>query len=186
VKWACSWACHSRHWGASAAPSRSTPRSSLSSAGASTLRFQFRGVGLSAGRHDEGRGERDDVRAALDWTQARSAGQPLLLAGFSFGAWMALEAGCPAPEVAGLFLAGLAHRAFEWGDPRTCRKPLACVQAERDEFMHPDEAFSLVESSVGRRRLVRVPGASHLFTEDLGTLEREAQAAFVWLLEGAA
>lgn len=156
------------------------------SAGASTLRFQFRGVGSSEGRHDAGRGERDDVRAALGWVLPRAAGRPIFLAGFSFGAWMALEAGCPAAEVAGLLLAGLAHRDFDTGEPRGCPKPLACVQADGDQFMGPDEVETLLGSPTFPRRLVRVPGASHLFTEDLGTLEREAQAAFVWLLEGAA
>jgi alpha/beta superfamily hydrolase len=155
-------------------------------AGASTLRFQFRGVGGSEGRHDAGRGERDDVRAALGWVRPRAGGRPLLLAGFSFGAWMALEAGCPQSEVTGLLLAGLAHRDFEAGAPRDCPKPLACVQAEGDQFMHPDEVATLLGSPAFPRRLARVPGASHLFTEDLGTLEREARAAFVWLLEGAA
>jgi len=156
------------------------------SAGASTLRFQFRGVGGSEGRHDGGRGERDDVRAALGWTRERASDRPLLLAGFSFGAWMALEAGCPAPEVAGLLLAGLAHRQFEAGSPGACPKPLACVQAEGDQFMGPADVAALVASPVRPRRVVQVPGASHLFTEDLVALEREARAAFVWLLEGAA
>lgn len=155
------------------------------SAGTSTLRFQFRGVGRSEGRHDAGRGERDDVRAALGWTRARAPGVPLLLAGFSFGAWMALEAGCPAAEVKGLLLAGLAQRTFDQ-DPGSCPKPVACIQAEKDQFLGPDEVTSLLGVAAARRRLVRVPGASHLFTEDLGTLEREARAAFDWLLEGAA
>src|SRR5579859_3643500 len=55
----------------------------LQSFGLPTLRFNFRGTGLSEGEHDDGHGERDDVRAALDWLTERSGGLPVLVAGFS-------------------------------------------------------------------------------------------------------
>src|SRR5438067_4231408 len=57
----------------------------LSSFGFPVLRFNFRGAGLSEGRHDEGRGEVEDVRAAIDWLD-ESFGLPIIFAGFSFGA----------------------------------------------------------------------------------------------------
>ena len=57
----------------------------MHSFGLPTLRFNFRGTGLSEGEHDEGRGEREDVRAALDWLQHRYS-LPVLVTGFSFGA----------------------------------------------------------------------------------------------------
>lgn len=58
------------------------------------LRFNFRGVGQSQGTYDEGRGEVEDVEAAAAYLGAQSAaeGQPLALVGYSFGAWVALEA----------------------------------------------------------------------------------------------
>src|ERR1700743_2527116 len=65
----------------------------MQSLGLATPRFNFRGTGLSEGEHDEGRGERDDVRAALDWLQQRFA-LPVLVVGFSFGAHVALKACC--------------------------------------------------------------------------------------------
>jgi alpha/beta superfamily hydrolase len=152
------------------------------SSGVSTLRFQFRGVGLSAGSHDGGRGERDDVRAALSWTAARRPGKPLLLAGFSFGAGMAVAVGCEEPRVAGLLVAGLADRAS--GDAaRACGKPLASIQAEGDEFQTPADVAALLRGSEHPRRTATVHGTSHLFTEGLDRLEREAAAAFEWLLE---
>lgn len=152
--------------------------------GVSTLRFQFRGVGLSAGTHDGGRGERDDVRAALGWTSRQRPGEPLLLAGFSFGARVAVEVGGLAP-VAGLLLAGIADRAS--GEAaRACVKPVACIQAEGDEFLAPAELAALLGGSRGPRRTSVIHGTSHLFTEDLDSLEREAGAAVDWLLEVAA
>jgi len=150
--------------------------------GASTLRFQFRGVGLSAGSHDGGRGERDDVRAALAWAAARRPGEPLLLAGFSFGARMAVEVGCREPSVSGLLVAGLADRA-SGSAAGACARPLASIQAERDEFQSPAEVEALLRASEHPRRTATVPGASHLFTEALDQLEREAALAFRWLLE---
>src|SRR6202142_634483 len=56
----------------------------LSSFGLPVLRFNFRGTGLSQGEHDNGRGEQDDVRAALDYLAREFPGKPILLAGFSF------------------------------------------------------------------------------------------------------
>src|SRR5499433_3302755 len=58
------------------------------------LRFNFRGTGLSQGVHDDGRGEVEDVRAALDWLEAEYR-VPIIFAGFSFGAAVGLRAGCP-------------------------------------------------------------------------------------------
>src|SRR5216684_1854620 len=58
------------------------------------LRFNFRGTGLSHGEHDHGRGETDDVKAALDWLD-REFHLPLIFAGFSFGAAVGLGAACP-------------------------------------------------------------------------------------------
>jgi alpha/beta superfamily hydrolase len=155
--------------------------------GVSTLRFQFRGVGLSQGRHDGGRGEQGDVRAALAWLADRQPGRPRLLCGFSFGAWMALLAGCPDPSLTGLLCAGLAVRSFDLAAPaRGCPHPVAAVQAERDELGSPGEVEALFQGAAAPRRLAVVPGASHLFTEDLPGLEREAGLAFDWLLRGAA
>lgn len=159
------------------------------SAGVATLRFQFRGVGLSAGRHDEGRGEQDDVRAALAWVREKRA-PPLLLAGFSFGAQMSLEvasadAAGGGRAISGVLAAGLPLGGGEGARARGYPGPLASIQGERDEVASAADIASALQGSEGPRRMAAVPGASHLFTEDLGTLEREAEAAFGWLLEVA-
>jgi alpha/beta superfamily hydrolase len=152
--------------------------------GGISLRFNFRGVGLSAGRHDEGRGEVDDVRAALALVARRRPELKRLCCGFSFGAWMALEAGCPDPEVPAVLCAGLALklRPSAAGIARSCPKPLAVVQAENDEFGAPAEVGDALASAAGPRRLAVLKGATHLCTEDLAGLEREAEAALGWLL----
>lgn len=158
--------------------------------GGAALRFNFRGVGRSAGRYGGGDGEAEDTRAALRWLAERRPGLPLLACGFSFGAWMALLAGGDDPRVVGLLLAGLALRAADLerfrdsGRVREVEKPIAIVQAEADQFGAPGEVREVIAGSRGPRRLVAVPGATHLFTEDLPALQREAEAALDWLLGG--
>src|SRR6478672_12851341 len=70
----------------------------LNSFGFPVLRFNFRGTGLSHDRHDEGRGEADDVRSALDWLD-NEFHLPIIFAGFSFGAAVGLQAACPDQRV---------------------------------------------------------------------------------------
>jgi len=157
------------------------------SQGGITLRFNFRGVGLSAGRHDHGAGEVDDARAALRLLAERYPALPRHACGFSFGAWMALGAGCPDPEVQGVLCAGLALTMREdvVEAVRTCAKPVAVVQAAADEFGGVDAVERALQGASGPRRLMVVPGATHLFTEALDALEREAAGAMQWLLGAA-
>jgi alpha/beta superfamily hydrolase len=155
--------------------------------GGIALRFNFRGVGRSAGRFDAGRGEADDARAALAWLAASHPGLPLLSCGFSFGAWMALLAGGADPRVTGLLLAGVAVKAQgledfrETGRLRELEKPLAVVQAGEDDLGPPAEIQAALDGSRAPRRFAVVPGASHLFVEDLPALQREAEAGVAWL-----
>jgi fermentation-respiration switch protein FrsA (DUF1100 family) len=103
---------------------------------------------------------------------------------------MAILAGGAEPRVSGLLVAGLALRAPDLarfrdsGRARDLEKPLAVVQAGHDEFGTPAEVEAALAGSRGPRRLVDVPGATHLFTEHLEPLQREAEAALGWLLEG--
>jgi alpha/beta superfamily hydrolase len=155
--------------------------------GGASLRFNFRGVGLSAGSYDGGLGEAEDAKAGLAWLVERHPALPRLACGFSFGSWMALRAGCPDTSVRGVLCAGLALSLRDLAGPvaRQCEKPVAVVQAERDEFGAPEEVGHALAGSAAARRLGVVKGATHLFTEDLAGLEREAAAALSWLLGDA-
>src|ERR1700750_2844278 len=73
----------------------------FSGLGLPVLRFNFRGVGLSEGEFDHGAGELDDARAALDWMDS-TLQLPILVAGFSFGSFVGMRAGCGDPRVPGL------------------------------------------------------------------------------------
>jgi len=155
-------------------------------AGGTTLRFNYRGVGRSAGRYAGGVGEADDARVALSRLRELAPGLPIVASGFSFGAWIAVEL-AGEPGVWGLVLAGLALRTAELGTLRQPERvravaaPLAVVQAEGDQFGSPEEVREALAGSVGPRRLSTVARATHLFSEDLAGLEREAGAALAWV-----
>src|SRR5438552_10187708 len=87
-----------------------------SETGLSTLRFNFRGVGRSAGAYAQGKGEQDDLRAALAMLRSRlPQGRPLGLAGYSFGAWIAAGVTGPALPLAGLCLIAPPLAMFDFG-----------------------------------------------------------------------
>jgi alpha/beta superfamily hydrolase len=157
-------------------------------AGGVSLRFNYRGVGLSEGRYDRGRGEADDAAAALAFLAARHPALPRLCAGFSFGAYAALAAGPRDPGVGGLLLAGLSlvpvtDLPRDLGPLRALALPVAVVQAEQDQFGAPGQVRDALEGSAGPRRVAVVKRATHLFTEALDDLQLEAEAAAGWLLD---
>jgi alpha/beta superfamily hydrolase len=146
--------------------------------GAAVLRFNFRGVGRSQGTHDEGRGEQDDVRAALDEMRRRFPGLPLIAGGFSFGASMALRAGCAYGAVGALFALGLPLSMMpDVGFLQACRAPRLFVQGEQDQYGGADRLRELVARLPEPRALVVVPGADHFFGGHLDELQ-EAVASW--------
>lgn len=146
----------------------------LNGFGFPVLRFNFRGTGLSAGSHDQGRGEVEDVRAALDWLD-REFHLPIVFAGFSFGVWVGLRAACPDARVAALISLGtpvdVEGRAYDYSFLRDCAKPKLFVSGARDEFGPPGEVERIVSSAAEPRRLVRIPGADHFFEGRLPAVE---------------
>lgn len=160
-------------------------------AGGVTLRFNYRGVGLSHGQYDRGLGEADDAEAALLFLAARHPDLPRLCCGFSFGAFAALAAGPRDSGVRGLLLAGLALTPVpdlqrDLGSLRALPLPVAVVQAGQDQFGSPAQIRAALEGSSGPRRVSEVRHATHLFTEALDDLQLEAEAAAGWLLDAHA
>ncbi len=156
--------------------------------GGLTLRFNYRGVGLSTGSYDEGRGETEDARAGLALLAARRPDLPRLAGGFSFGAWVALRAGCGDEAVRAVVCAGVALREVRdlpLSLLRDCPKPLAVVQAERDEFGEPEGVRELLQGGLAPRQLIQVDGATHLFTERLPEYQRACEEALRWALGAA-
>jgi alpha/beta superfamily hydrolase len=150
----------------------------LQAHGAAVLRFNFRGVGRSEGTHDEGRGEQDDVRAAMDEMERRFPGVPLVLGGFSFGSTMALRVAAAHARPRAAFALGFPLRMLdETSFVAAVRAPRLFVQGEHDAFGGRDEITRFVEPLPEPRRLVVVPGADHFFA---GHLEELQQAVAEW------
>ena len=136
---------HPQHGGNMHSLVVSTLFNHLVGAGCAVLRFNFRGVGSSEGEHDFGVGEQLDVRAAVGAMAAAGDSQsPLVLAGWSFGADLALT--CDLPELAGWFLVApplrvlSADRLKAASDPR----PKWLAVPERDQFNPPDQAQAAI------------------------------------------
>ncbi len=154
----------------------------LNSCGFPVLRFNFRGAGLSQGEHDEGNGEVDDVRAALDWLDAEFH-LPLVFAGFSFGAAVGLKAACSDSRVkaaigvgipAGPVAAGTeVPRTYTLDFLRECAKPKLFVSGARDQFGPRAKLEALLASVPEPKKLVLIEGADHFFEGRLREL-REA------------
>jgi alpha/beta superfamily hydrolase len=129
------------------------------------LRFNFRGVGGSAGYFDGGRGEIDDMRSALDHLARAYPGRSLVAGGFSFGAWVAAVAGRADDRVAALVSIGTPIGIYGAGYLRDITKPALFVQADADEFGPVEELAEVVRGYRGPARLVRVEGTGHLFAD---------------------
>jgi uncharacterized protein len=143
----------------------------LQAHGAAVLRFNFRGVGGSEGVHDEGRGEQDDVRAALEDMARRFPGLPLLLGGFSFGSNMALRVGCAETRVKALLAMGFPlSMVNDTSFLETCTKPRLFVQGDGDEFGPAETLRQIVDRLSPPRELVVVPQSDHFFTGRLDAL----------------
>ena len=141
------------------------------------LRFNFRGVGLSEGVHDRGRGEVEDARAALTELARRLPSLPLVLGGFSFGSVVSARLARSDGRVAALFLLGFpAERVKDPADLQAIRVPRLFVQGEHDAFGGAESIRRLVEPLPEPRSLVVVPGADHFFAGKLDALQAAVAA----------
>ena len=146
----------------------------LHSFGFPVLRFNFRGAGLSEGEHDEGRGEVDDVGAALDWL-ASEFHLPIIFCGFSFGAATGLRAACSDDRVVGLVSLGtpvaVEGRVYAYGFLGDCIKPKLFVSGSRDQYSPHENLIRLVEIAPEPKELVIVDGADHFFEGHLTEMQ---------------
>lgn len=139
-------------------------------ANVATLRFNFRGAGLSAGKHDEGEGEQDDVMAAIEWAKKMHPGKKLIVGGFSFGAWVASRVACELPEVKGIFLIGTPINKYDFGHLLGWERPILFLHGTEDEHGSVDKLEKLV-AQVRNAEVVIVTGADHFFTKQLDTVD---------------
>ncbi|MBD9513495.1 MULTISPECIES: alpha/beta hydrolase [unclassified Pseudomonas] len=147
-------------------------------AGYATLRFNFRGVGQSAGSYAEGRGEIDDALAAARWLAEQHPGLPLTLMGFSFGSCVAGNAAERLEEegadLAQLFMLAPPVERFDVDLPERC--PLTVIQPEADEVVTPERVYAWSAEQSKPHELIRIPECSHFFHGKLIELKDLIQA----------
>jgi alpha/beta superfamily hydrolase len=150
------------------------------------LRFNFRGTGLSQGTYD-GKLEAGDVLAAMDWL-VNEYNRPLILAGFSFGAAMALSACCSLDEnrasIRALALLGIPTEAegreYKYRFLANCTTPKLFLSGDHDQYAPSTQLAHVVDSAAEPKRLLLIGGADHFFT---GQLRPMQQALCGWLKE---
>lgn len=134
--------------------------------GLPVLRFNFRGAGKSAGEHDHGRGEQEDVRAALDWLE-REYRVPIVFCGFSFGAATGLRVGCGDARVMALISLGtpvsVDERHYRYEFLQDCAKPKLFVSSDHDQYAPRAELESVLEAVPEPRQVVFIPSRDHFF-----------------------
>jgi alpha/beta superfamily hydrolase len=154
----------------------------LNGLGFPVLRFNFRGAGLSEGEHDFGRGEVEDVRAALDWLD-REFHLPIILAGFSFGAAVGTRAACPDPRVVALIGAGVPvqveDRGYSYAFLQACGKPKLFISGGQDEYGPRQALEQIVAIAAEPKKFALVEGVGHFFDHRLDELRRQVET---WVL----
>jgi alpha/beta superfamily hydrolase len=140
---------------------------SLRELGATTVRFNFRGAGASAGTFDSGDGELDDLRTVVAWARAARPGHALWLGGFSFGAYVSVRA---AAELEPALLLSIAPPAGRWEFESipAPTMPWLVIQGEADEIVDPQAVYAWLEKlDPPQLELVRMPDTSHFFHRKL-------------------
>jgi hypothetical protein len=144
------------------------------------LRFNFRGTGLSEGEHGDGLGERDDVRTALDYLEDEYPGARLLVAGFSFGAWVGLRVACEDPRVTRLIGIGIPVAQKDMRFMRECERPKLFISGSADDYGPLDKVEEVFAIMRDPKRLRIVAGVDHFFT---GKLPKVGEEITTWLKE---
>lgn len=135
----------------------------LARVGCEVLRFNFRGVGKSAGSYAEGIGEREDFRAALDLMASRHPGVPLWAAGMSFGAWVGLSTGAADPRVSLLLGVAMPVNKYDFGAVAASERAKFFVHGELDEICSEKQIREFYAAAADPKELAIIDSANHLF-----------------------
>src|SRR6185312_3588573 len=145
--------------------------------GALSLRFNFRGVGRSAGSFDHGIGETGDALTAIDWLSSQHPGLPLWLGGFSFGSYVALRAQSQR-QVVRLVTVAPAVERFDTGGIVLPDCPWLLVQGDADDVVSPQAVLGWARGLAKPPRILEMSGAGHFFHGRLNELREAVVAAF--------
>jgi uncharacterized protein len=145
--------------------------------GVASVRFNFRGVGASAGSFAHGEGETEDALAVIEWVRSQCPGTPVWLAGFSFGAYVALRAASPA-QVGGLITVAPAVHLYDFSTLTLPQCPWLLIQGEADEIVPVEAVHDWLSGIAPQPQTLFLPDVGHFFHGHLNDL-RSALRAFV-------
>jgi uncharacterized protein len=143
----------------------------LRRSGSIVLRFNFRGVGSSAGSYDHTIGELEDARAAQAWLRARYPDLPFSLAGFSFGSRIIMRLGCQIAGARRMIAAGFPTWREDNSYLTQCIVPKRFIQSTIDEFGPRPELEALFETMAQPKELLFIEAQDHFFAGALEKLE---------------
>ncbi len=163
---------HPQHGGTMHNKVVTTLAQALRDVGINTVRFNFRGVGASVGAFDAGVGELRDCLSIAHWVQSQAPEQALLLAGFSFGAGIALRAASALAPIALVTIAPAIREQNELNTP-PIRCPWIIIQGENDEIIDPHQVYLWASLRPEQPLLIRMPKTSHFFHGQLTVLKEQ-------------
>ena len=135
----------------------------LSRIGCIVLRFNFRGVGRSAGAWDEGRGEMDDFRSAVTYIAGEHPGLEVWAAGFSFGSYVATTVGADDDRICALIAIAPPVHKYDFTAVKTSTKPKFIVHGESDELIPMKLVREFYAQLQEPKEFVEIDSANHLF-----------------------
>ena len=140
-----------------------------------SVRFNFRGVGQSQGEYDQGVGELADCLAVSNWVQQHRPLALIALAGFSFGAWVALKA---AEQLTPIMMVSIAPPVGfrDFSDVQSPSCPWLAVQGEQDEIVDAKRVVAWLEQQSPRPEIIGMPETSHFFHGKLLPLREHVKA----------
>ena len=153
---------------------------SFSRRGFSTLRFNFRGVGRSQGAFDSGLGELSDAAAALDWMQGHNPNATgCWIAGFSFGAWIAMQLMMRRPEINGFVAVAPPASIHDFSFLAPCPASGPMVHGDSDDII-PEESVAKLADKLGKQKNITidynvVKGCDHFFRNHLDQMEKHVE-----------
>ncbi len=146
--------------------------------GFSSLRFNFRGVGRSQGQFDNGQGELSDAASALDWMQSRNPNtNTCWIAGFSFGAWVAMQLMMRRPEISGFISIAPPASQHDFSFLAPCPASGMIIHGDKDEVV-PQSSVDKLAQKLQKQKNIKIDyriieGSDHFFLDHLEPLNEQ-------------
>ncbi len=152
--------------------------------GMQVLRFNYRGVGRSAGTFADAVGECEDLQAVIAWVKQQFPNLRLLLCGFSFGAYIAAKVASEIPDIKGLVTVAPAVLHYNFNGITKINCPWFLIQGSADEIVPPHSVYSFIEKTTQNIQRIDFADAGHFFHGRLIELKQTVKECFGTIIEG--